>query len=86
MDKARIEKWIEDAKREAIRVCEGGAARRCIPRQDTDTDILLRDGAEMMAAALAHIEALEAELDAARDAWVWISLPLSQIQAVRRAH
>jgi len=86
MDKARIEKWIEDAKREAIRVCEGGAARRCIPRQDTDTDILLRDGAEMMAAALAHIEALEAELEAARDALVWISLPLSQIQAVRRAH
>lgn len=86
MDKARIEKWIEDAKREAIRVCEGGAARRCIPRQDTDTDALLRDGAEMMAAALAHIEALEAELEAATFAVVWItSLPLSQIQAIRCA-
>lgn len=65
MDKARIEKWIEDAKREAIRVSEGGAARRCIPRQDTDTDALLDDGAEMMAAALEHIDALEAELEAA---------------------
>jgi len=59
MDKARIEKWIEAAQREAIRICEGGAARRCIPVQPTDTDILLRDGAEMMAAALEHIEALE---------------------------
>ena len=61
MNKARIEKWIEDAKREAIRVCEGGAARRCIPRQDTDTDALLGDGARMMVDVLAHIEALEAE-------------------------
>lgn len=67
MDKARVEKWIEDARREAIRVCEGGAARRCIPRQDTDTDALLGDGARMMAALLAHIDALEAEIDNLHD-------------------
>lgn len=41
---------------------------------------------EDVPALLAHIEALEAELDAARDAWVWItSLPLSRIQAIRCA-
>lgn len=41
---------------------------------------------EDVPALLEHIEALEAELEEARDALVWISLPLSQIQAVRRAH
>jgi len=81
MDKARIEKWIEDAKREAIRVCEGGAARRCIPRQDTDTDALLGDGARMMVDVLAHIDALEAERNrlqqAVNEAWDITSEPIS---------
>ena len=42
---------------------------------------------EDIPALLAHIEALEAELEAARDALVWITiLPLSQIQAIRCTH
>lgn len=76
MDKQQITTWIEAAQQVALDQT----------RDANERDILLRDGAEMMAAALEHIEALEAELDALRDAWVWISLPLSQIQAVRRAH
>lgn len=69
MDKQQITTWIEAAQQVALDQT----------RDANERDILLRDGAEMMAAALAHIEALEAELEAARDAWVWISLPLSQI-------
>lgn len=65
MDKQQITTWIEAAQQEVDRISREGTARRCIPVQPTDTDILLRDGAEMMAAALERIEALEAELEAA---------------------
>ena len=76
MDKQQITTWIEAAQQVALDQT----------RDANERDILLRDGAEMMAAALAHIEALEAELEALRDALVWItSLPLSQIQAIRCA-
>ena len=66
MDKQQITTWIEAAQQEVDRISREGTARRCIPVQPTDTDILLRDGAEMMAAALEHIDALEAEIERLR--------------------
>lgn len=68
MDKQQITTWIEAAQQEVDRISREGTARRCIPVQPTDTDILLRDGAEMMAAALAHIDAQAAEIGALREA------------------
>ena len=81
MDKQQITTWIEAAQQEVDRISREGTARRCIPVQPTDTDILLRDGAEMMAAALEHIEALEAELEAAN---VAVDPPLDNKPAVIR--
>ena len=68
MDKQQITTWIEAAQQEVDRISREGTARRCIPVQPTDTDILLRDGTEMMAAALEHSDALEAEIDRLRSA------------------
>lgn len=60
--------WLESAQREADRISEEGTARRCIPRQNTDTDALLADGVVLMRSAMATIDALEAEIGALREA------------------